>query len=190
MIVLVILNDYRDRTSWMYKYKSIVRDNKGREITGNLILIRWWADKFCLHSNIFIYIRHIWIKPVLCSRMVSLFHHISPWTHRCLQASPSAHRNGRVFRRSVQTACCYWILNRGKVPPIEIHRRIQAVYCGQCVDVSTVRRWVGRFKDGELGQADLSDKTRSGRPVAASDQLHQDRAEELIRGKIIMQLWK
>jgi len=37
-----------------------------------------WADKFCLHGNIFIYIRHIRIKPVLCSRMVSLFHHTSP----------------------------------------------------------------------------------------------------------------
>ena len=48
--------------------------------------------------------------------------------------------------------------------------------------MSTVRRWVGRFKDGELGQADLSDKTRSGRPVTASDQLHQDFVQELIRG--------
>jgi len=76
--------------------------------------IRRWADKVCLHCNIFIYIRHIWIKPVLCSRIVSLFRHTSPWTHRCLQSSPSAHRNGRVFRRSVQTACCYWIVNRGK----------------------------------------------------------------------------
>jgi len=48
--------------------------------------------------------------------------------------------------------------------------------------VSTVRRWVRWFKDGELGQADLSDKTRSGRPVTASDQLNQHRVEELIRG--------
>jgi len=71
--------------------------------------VRRWADKFFLHCNIF-----IWIKPVLCSRMVSLFHHTSPGTHRCLQSSPSAHRNGRVFSRSVQTACCYWILNRRK----------------------------------------------------------------------------
>jgi hypothetical protein len=47
-----------------------------------------------------------------------------------------------------------------KVPPIEIHIRMQAVYGDQCVDVSTVRRWVRRFKDGELGQTDLSDKTR------------------------------
>ena len=52
-----------------------------------------------------------------------------------------------------------------------------------CVDVSTVRRWVRRFKDGELGQADLIDKTRCGRrPVTANDQLHQDGVEELIRG--------
>ena len=46
--------------------------------------------------------------------MVSFFHHTSPWTHRCLQCSQSAHRSGRVFRGSVQTACCYWIFNRGK----------------------------------------------------------------------------
>jgi len=46
-----------------------------------------------------------------------------------------------------------------KVPPIEIHRQMQAVYGNQCVDVSTVRRWARGFKDGELGQADWSDKT-------------------------------
>jgi len=46
-------------------------------------------------------------------------------------------------------------LTAEKVPPIEIHRRMKAVYGDQCVDVSTVRQ----FKDGELGQADLSDKT-------------------------------
>ena len=51
-------------------------------------------------------------------------------------------------------------LTAQKVPPIEIHRRLQAVYGDQCVYVSTVRRWVRRFKDGKLGQADLSDKTR------------------------------
>ena len=53
-------------------------------------------------------------------------------------------------------------LTAEKVPPIAIHRQMQAVYGNQCVEVSTIRRWVRRFKDGELGQADLSDKTRSG----------------------------
>ena len=56
-------------------------------------------------------------------------------------------------------------LTMEKVPPIEIHRQMQDVYGDQCVDVSRVRRWVRRFKDGEMGQADLSDKTRSRRPV-------------------------
>jgi len=73
-------------------------------------------------------------------------------------------------------------LTMEKVPPIEIHRRMQAIYGDQCVDVSTVRCWVRRYKDGEVGQGDLSDKTRSGRPENASDQLHQGCVEELIRG--------
>jgi len=51
-------------------------------------------------------------------------------------------------------------LTAEKVPPIEIHRRMQAIYGDQCVDVSTVRRWVTWFKGGQLRQADLSDKTR------------------------------
>jgi len=61
-------------------------------------------------------------------------------------------------------------LNAEKVSPFEIHRRMQAVYGDQCVDVSRLRCWVRRFKDGEVGEADLSDKTRSGRPVTESDQ--------------------
>ena len=56
-------------------------------------------------------------------------------------------------------------LTAERVPVIEIHWRMQAVYGDQCADVSTVRRWARLFKDGELGQADLSDKTLSGRPV-------------------------
>ena len=45
---------------------------------------------------------------------------------------------------------------------------MQAVYGDQCVDVSTVRRLVRRFKDGELRQAYLSDITRSGRPLTSA----------------------
>ena len=33
-------------------------------------------------------------------------------------------------------------LTAEKVPPIEIHRRMQAIYGDHCVDVSTVRRWM------------------------------------------------
>ena len=51
-------------------------------------------------------------------------------------------------------------LTAQKVPPIEFHRRMQAVCVDQCVDVSIVRRWLRRFKDGYLGQAYFCDKTR------------------------------
>jgi transposase-like protein len=42
-------------------------------------------------------------------------------------------------------------LTAEKVPPTEIHRRMQAVYGDQCVDVSTVRRWVRRFQRWRIG---------------------------------------
>jgi hypothetical protein len=51
-------------------------------------------------------------------------------------------------------------LTAKKVPSTEVHRQMQSVYGDQCVDVSTVRRWVRPSKVGELGQGDLSDKTR------------------------------
>jgi hypothetical protein len=43
-------------------------------------------------------------------------------------------------------------LTAEKVPPIEIHRGMKAIYGDQCVDMSTLRCWARRFKDGELGK--------------------------------------
>jgi len=37
-------------------------------------------------------------------------------------------------------------LTAEKVLPIDIHRRMQAVCGDQCVDVTTVRRWLRRLK--------------------------------------------
>ena len=51
-------------------------------------------------------------------------------------------------------------LTAEKVPPIEIHRWMQAIYGDHYVHMITVRCWVRQFKDGELGQAELSNKTR------------------------------
>jgi len=44
-------------------------------------------------------------------------------------------------------------LTEEKIPATETHRQMQAVCGDLLVDVSTVRRWVRRFKDRELGQA-------------------------------------
>jgi len=57
-----------------------------------------------------------------------------------------------------------------KVPPIEIHRRMQAVYGDQCVDVSTVRRWVRRLKRWSLQWGNgFKNKT----PIFLKDRFHK-----------------
>ena len=47
-------------------------------------------------------------------------------------------------------------LTAEKVPPIEIHRRMQAFYDDKCVAVSTVRRWVR----GEVCSEEMVSKTK------------------------------
>jgi hypothetical protein len=49
--------------------------------------------------------------------------------------------DGRFKQRAVTE-----FLKAEKVPPIGIHRRMQAVYGDQYVDMSTVRCWVRQFK--------------------------------------------
>ena len=60
-------------------------------------------------------------------------------------------------------------LTEEKIPPIDVNRHMQAVYGDKCVDISTVRLWVRQFKQ-ELGEANLCDKAKSGRPVTATDE--------------------
>ena len=62
--------------------------------------------------------------------------------------------------------------------PIEIHRRLRSVYGEDAIDVTSVRRWVRRFKSGEK---DISDRPRSGRPATASTTVTKDRADMLFR---------
>jgi hypothetical protein len=47
----------------------------------------------------------------------------------------------------------------GGVSPFEIHCRMQVVYGDDCVDVSTLRRWAKKCKDGTPERADLCVKT-------------------------------
>ena len=45
-----------------------------------------------------------------------------------------------------------------------IHERLKKVYGEETINVSNVRRWANKFKEGE---ANVEDKSRSGRPVTA-----------------------
>ena len=75
------------------------------------------------------------------------------------------HRDARSTKRKT----CRRVLKLGGGPPIDIHRRMQAVYGGKCVIASTVRRSVRKFKQ-EVGEASLCDQARSVRPVTATGQ--------------------
>jgi hypothetical protein len=53
-------------------------------------------------------------------------------------------------------------LTAEKNSPIHIHHHTQAVYRDKCVDVSKVRCRVHQFKQEEMGETSLCDKTRLG----------------------------
>ena len=65
-----------------------------------------------------------------------------------------------------------------KIPPFDIHCHLQAAYGDKCIDVSTVS-WVWQCKQ-EVGEETLCDEARSGRPVTATDESHQECIEEMI----------
>jgi transposase len=73
------------------------------------------------------------------------------------------------------------ILTAEGVSPIEIHQRMQVVCGDDCVNVSTVRRWANRCKDGEPEKSDLCDKQRIARPVTETDEFHKEQVDEMIK---------
>ena len=65
--------------------------------------------------------------------------------------------------------------------PINIQRCVQAVYGDKCVEVSTVGHWVWQFKQEEVGEESLCDKSSSRRSVTTTDESHQESIEEMIQ---------
>ena len=59
-----------------------------------------------------------------------------------------------------------------------IPERIIFVSRGITVDVSTLRRWVARFSNGD---SDVQDKPRSGRPRTPVTPRNEERLDQLIR---------
>jgi transposase len=58
-----------------------------------------------------------------------------------------------------------------------IHKRLPDVYGDVCMGVSSVRKWVKHFKDGNT---DIADQPRCGRPRTATERNKQN-VDELIR---------
>jgi len=72
-------------------------------------------------------------------------------------------------------------LSAETVTPAEIHRRLQAVYGENTLNISTVNRWAIKFLGCEPGRANIVDQPRSGRPVSVTDDKHQKQVDELIK---------
>ena len=72
-------------------------------------------------------------------------------------------------------------LSTENVRPAEIHRRLQAVYSENTVNRTTVNHWAIKFRECELGHANIVDQPRSGRPVSVTDDKHQKQVDELIK---------
>ncbi|PNF15765.1 hypothetical protein B7P43_G11022 [Cryptotermes secundus] len=69
-------------------------------------------------------------------------------------------------------------LVKEEIPAAEIHQRLQCAYGSVCMGVSSVQRWVKRFKDGNTS---IKDEPRSGCPRTASTEHNEERVDEIIQ---------
>ena len=97
------------------------------------------ADKFCLHCSIVLYIRHIWFCIVAwyLSSITLHLEHTDAYSPHPMHIEMEEFSDVRFKQRAVIE-----FLTAAEVLAVEIHRRMQTVCGDQCVDVSTVRRWV------------------------------------------------
>lgn len=81
-----------------------------------------------------------------------------------------------------QRAVIEFLVSEGE-KAASIHKRLQGVYGDYTLDVSNVRRWCKRIKDGEEeeGQADLKDQMRIGRPAQAVCEQNLEKVDQLIQ---------
>ncbi|XP_033608726.1 protein GVQW3-like [Cryptotermes secundus] len=74
--------------------------------------------------------------------------------------------------------CVIEFLTAEQISPIDIHRRLLKVYGDDTVNVSTLRRWLVCFN---IGESEVRDKPRPGRPCSAATPRNEQRIDQLIR---------
>jgi len=65
--------------------------------------------------------------------------------------------------------------------PVEIHRRMKAVYGDDCMDVKNVCKWVRHAKSCYAGEISVLDEHRSGRPISVTHDENQCRVDAMIQ---------
>jgi hypothetical protein len=72
-------------------------------------------------------------------------------------------------------------LSAENVMPIEIHRHLQAAYGENTVNRTTVNHCTVKFRECELGHANIVDQHCSGRPVSVTEDKYKKQVDELIK---------
>ena len=62
-----------------------------------------------------------------------------------------------------------------------IYDRIKSVFGNMCISDSAVRKWVKYFRGEDPTETTLRDRKRPGRPLSASDTVHQEAVYSMIR---------
>ena len=62
-----------------------------------------------------------------------------------------------------------------------IYDRMKSVFGNMCISDSAVRKWVGYFKGEDPTETTVRDHKRPGRPLSASDPVHQEAVDCMIR---------
>ena len=74
--------------------------------------------------------------------------------------------------------CIIDLLNAEEISPIDIYKCLINVYGGERVDVSTVKRWVCRFPNGDR---DVNNKSSFGSSSTATNEKNEARLDEPIK---------
>jgi transposase len=77
-----------------------------------------------------------------------------------------------------QRAVIEFLVKEGNSTVVVIHERLRGVYGDVCMGVSSVRRWVKHFEDGNT---DIDNQPRCGRPRTAATEGNEPEVDELIR---------
>ena len=63
---------------------------------------------------------------------------------------------------------------------VVIHKRMKAVYGDACLTEGKVRKWVRFYRGEDPKETTVRDRKRPGRPVSATDTMHQRKVDEMI----------
>ena len=63
---------------------------------------------------------------------------------------------------------------------VVIHKRMKAVYDDACLTEDKVRKWARFYRGEDPKETTVRDRKRPGRPVSATDTMHQQKVDEMI----------